>query len=695
MGTTPVENIPATGQLGGYMMKSVMSSTQYLKVLFVFVQFKDDQLVLDSSIGWPLNQAPTAMMGTNIVDPSITTNSTNYNLTHYYKVMSMNHFNIIGTCYNIITPYTRDEYIAMKYKRGQINRQILELLDEEIDFVNYDNWQKNGYFNQNWGGDGYVDMIVMIYRNISLDKPNPNQYAKDLDFDDGTNLFTGEASLGNGGILYVDEGDKHIDLGHYFSSYHISGITLACGNKGIAYVRNIVVHELGHHLLGGNEYHATAGSWGMMAQWGSRSQMINAFERHRLGWITALQFNYTPNGNISLGDFITTGDALRIKIPNSNPERFYYLENHQRISELDNIDNTMGGQGIYLFYNALASGIMSRLFNAQGLFQWSKFESILHHPGVYVPVFRKVVEDNVNGYFDTDLIHSIDTPPAVSMMEAYRDTVSNQSILSPIFWGDGKDMMSPGYMDVMSPYSNPPLENVAIQLVNENNGISVKQFYGIPSVVNCAPSRPQNFGVRVIGLYPNLIWKSNTEPDVIGKTGKRGKYKIYRASSTNGTIPTNYSYIATVDYPTTSYTDYNWFTPGTGSAKVFYRISAVDTTNLESAKTEFDSVRYNPALLKEYKEIITDYKLYENYPNPFNPSTTINYEIPINGQVELKVYDVLGKEVVTLVQEYQNAGKYSVVFDSTLLGANLSSGLYLYQLKTGTTRITKKMVLLK
>ncbi len=83
--------------------------------------------------------------------------------------------------------------------------------------------------------------------------------------------------------------------------------------------------------------------------------------------------------------------------------------------------------------------------------------------------------------------------------------------------------------------------------------------------------------------------------------------------------------------------------------------------------------------------------LSQNYPNPFNPSTVINYQLPTNGQVALRIFDVLGREVRTLVNERQTAGSHSVIFD----GTNLPSGVYFYQLRAGDYAATKKLLLLK
>ena len=85
------------------------------------------------------------------------------------------------------------------------------------------------------------------------------------------------------------------------------------------------------------------------------------------------------------------------------------------------------------------------------------------------------------------------------------------------------------------------------------------------------------------------------------------------------------------------------------------------------------------------------YELYNAYPNPFNPSTLIKYEIKESGHVLLRVYDVLGNEAATLVNEERNAGTHTVRFD----GSSLSGGIYFYSIKAGRFSKTKKIVLIK
>ncbi len=91
------------------------------------------------------------------------------------------------------------------------------------------------------------------------------------------------------------------------------------------------------------------------------------------------------------------------------------------------------------------------------------------------------------------------------------------------------------------------------------------------------------------------------------------------------------------------------------------------------------------------EELPTKFELSQNYPNPFNPSTKINFSVPNSGIVSLKVFNALGQEVATLINENLNAGKYTVDFNAD----NLSSGIYLYRLTVGNTVQTRKMILLK
>lgn len=107
---------------------------------------------------------------------------------------------------------------------------------------------------------------------------------------------------------------------------------------------------------------------------------------------------------------------------------------------------------------------------------------------------------------------------------------------------------------------------------------------------------------------------------------------------------------------------------------------------------DFDNLVFNSNTTAVEEPIqVREYKLDQNYPNPFNPSTHISYEIPQDGRVTLKVYDTIGNEVCTLVDEYKQAGQYSQNFNAS----NLASGIYIYKLSANGYISVKKMILMK
>lgn len=114
---------------------------------------------------------------------------------------------------------------------------------------------------------------------------------------------------------------------------------------------------------------------------------------------------------------------------------------------------------------------------------------------------------------------------------------------------------------------------------------------------------------------------------------------------------------------------------GTRIGDIWYRTLANITTGITTNKNDLP----------------TTFKLYQNYPNPFNPTTMISYQIPNDGFVTLKIYDILGREIKTLVNDFKSQGKYSVNFD----GSDLVSGVYFYQLRVGDFYSIKKMILMK
>ncbi len=131
-----------------------------------------------------------------------------------------------------------------------------------------------------------------------------------------------------------------------------------------------------------------------------------------------------------------------------------------------------------------------------------------------------------------------------------------------------------------------------------------------------------------------------------------------------------------------------------------YKVRAVKTAlpnNLFSGYTNISTILVNgndPGKINyrgKGNSSVTKFELMQNYPNPFNPSTKINWQIPSDNIVTIKVFDLLGREVVILVNEFKNAGEYSVEFN----GSSLPSGIYLCRIQAGIYSATRKLMLQK
>ncbi len=295
--------------------------------------------------------------------------------------------------------------------------------------------------------------------------------------------------------------------------------------------------------------------------------------------------------------------------------------------------------------------------------------------------------------------------------------------------GDRYDAWNVGYNEIFSPYSSPS----TVKWNNEPSGVfiwyhslngntaNIKVYkaseYGgnlsLDSILKLTPpSRPMNLQVEITDCidsrrYPRLTWHHNLEPDMMQGIGRPQKrYKIYRAWSEMEDVPGNYEEIddvlisASTDFA--EYLDYETFalcdfgTPEL-NYRLRYMVKAVDIYEDISVYSDFASTstyylnRGGEGGDAIHSGEIYTYELKQNYPNPFNPVTNIQYQIVNQGMVTLKVYDLLGREVKTLVNEIKSPGKYLVSFDAS----SLSSGVYFYKISAGEFSDVKRMVLIK
>jgi HYDIN/CFA65/VesB-like, Ig-like domain/Secretion system C-terminal sorting domain/PQQ-like domain len=189
--------------------------------------------------------------------------------------------------------------------------------------------------------------------------------------------------------------------------------------------------------------------------------------------------------------------------------------------------------------------------------------------------------------------------------------------------------------------------------------------------LNAVPVELTSFAASVSGTDVDLVW------NVASQLNNKG-FSLERKKD-NG----DYKEIAFVkgDGTTSEQKAYNYKDKNLASGNYTYRIKQID----------FDgSVHYSKEVNVDVS-IPREYSLSQNFPNPFNPSTTIKYSIVKEGMVLLKVYDVLGKEVKTLVNKIQKPGIYSINFNAS----NLASGVYIYRINSESFHQSKKMMILK
>jgi hypothetical protein len=185
------------------------------------------------------------------------------------------------------------------------------------------------------------------------------------------------------------------------------------------------------------------------------------------------------------------------------------------------------------------------------------------------------------------------------------------------------------------------------------------------------PVELTSFAANVINNEGELNWSTATETNNQGFDVER-----MNASGTYEKI----GFVAGFG-TTTEPKSYSFIDSKLESGNYTYRLKQVD---FDGSYTYSDEVNVDV-------EVPLEYALEQNYPNPFNPSTTIKYSIPEDGFVKLAIYNMLGEEVATVVNNVQKAGRYEINFNAS----NLSSGVYVYRIETVNFTASKKLMLMK
>jgi M6 family metalloprotease-like protein len=434
----------------------------------------------------------------------------------------------------------------------------------------------------------------------------------------------------------------------------------------------IHVHEIGH-LLGLDDLEGGFDNyyWCLMSkgafngpnQAGACPAPINPYFRWMLGWISFDKINGSSTKKLNYN--LITPEVYQLQ---DNCSDCFFLVEYRKLNSKMKL-----GESEICDYNSYINGCTA----THGVLVWRK----------------------LNGHF-VKLLHSSGEKCDGGDSHIYPGACDIK-VLSP--WSDNRP---PKMGDYWVPNTKPSL-NCGFEIINnEYNNLIIELYQERPE--EASPSKP-----KYVDIIPDknvvLSWSRNNEVDVkdykIYKMKRSGKYEYYDVSDTN------------------FYIDQYEETAADSFAKIYayYRITAIDNQKKESAysrEVKIAVLDEQTTVINNVRETYDGYKLFQNYPNPFNPSTTIKYQIPSSSVIlseaknlkdfssqapqndkafiTLKVYDILGREVATLINEKQKPGDYEVVFNShSSRGRTLTSGRYIYELRAGEFIQLKKMLLIK
>jgi len=331
---------------------------------------------------------------------------------------------------------------------------------------------------------------------------------------------------------------------------------------------------------------------------------------------------------------------------------------------------------------------------------WDEYTSV-------ISVSATTMDDSITSYasYDPDNVYITVAAPGGDSTGVEEEKIFSTMGEDGYEYDNGTSMAAPHVTGVAAliwsrfpNYSPSQIKSLLKVSAEDVNGDGVDKYLGHGRInayyALAAPATPTGFTVTgSVGQYPILSWSANTEPDIDG-------YKIYCKIGSGSEY-----LLTTVNSSTTTYTD-NGVTIGVGGKFIpnaCYRISAIDWSDLESGKTGYGCKPVGgiqkPVVENELVNLPGKYSLYPVYPNPFNMSTTIRFDLPEESLLLLSIYDMNGNEIWSLQScEYCKypAGYHSVIWDGVNnQGSIVSTGIYIINMKTPEYQKTQKVVLIK
>jgi hypothetical protein len=438
----------------------ILPDTGVVRAYFVFARFKDDTT---SDAEWPLNSLPN--WATNFISSQRGGNYPSGGLSKKFFDFSAGAFHLIGDCFPrvVVTSRNCSEYDALQY--GVLNREILDTVDQSVDFSQYDAINHIADRNNIPGTDGKVDLLIMIYRRTPTSShPFKAWGVTDLGFgtyqtNDGTTIINGTADEGGGVTLVRNPGSGELTT---FED-----------------AVNLAVHEVGHKLIG--MVHLTsnfAGLGAMSGQGGGGT--FNSVERRWLGWGPDFIYKSSNPMTVTLRDFFTTGDAFAV---NTLAYRWIILENRRKLVA----DDRAKAVGLYAYLYDYQGEDNLQVLSADGKWNWEYDYNTSN--------VRKVSANPTGGQSKLEKI--------VINEIAYRPTG---------FEGDTLDAFNIGYRVLLSDSSNPGtythagvLTHTRIELLQNSNGVMTLSVLQAPSTELILPVDHATNQIQ----SPTLSWNAD------------------------------------------------------------------------------------------------------------------------------------------------------------------------------------------
>jgi len=279
---------------------------------------------------------------------------------------------------------------------------------------------------------------------------------------------------------------------------------------------------------------------------------------------------------------------------------------------------------------------------------------------------------------------SMDSPNFIAAIQfrnnTWDDTASNSNTSAlPAGLTDGVNAIAVGNIDD-GMYSGGTANDIntlksKIQDITNSWTLSNTEL-DLTTIPTPLPVELTSFKANITDANVNLKWNTATEVNNYG-------FEIQRSAVSDKQSAESWNKIGFVrgNGNSNSPKSYSFVDENVSSGKYYYRLKQTDIDGKFTFSKVVEADISSPDV----------YSLDQNYPNPFNPVTTIKYEIPKAGKVKIVIFDMLGRVVQTLVNEFKEAGRYNVQFDA----GKLASGTYLYKIQAGKFAEVKKMILLK